>query len=152
MELLVEKAISSASAPLSPGDALRRIFECISSGILLPGRTTFFSAAVLNARLSASSQHSLMKRCLRVQGGPGLLDPCEKKPLDTLSSMEEQQREDITSSAQVPPVTLSSDTFLSLGGIRDKCDANSFVWSPRRFFFFWLMALLQAPPSVAKGK
>lgn len=37
MELLVEKAISSASAPLSPGDALRRVFECISSGILLPG-------------------------------------------------------------------------------------------------------------------
>ncbi|XP_049906271.1 zinc finger RNA-binding protein [Epinephelus moara] len=69
MELLVEKAISSASAPLSPGDALRRVFECISSGILLPG-------------------------------GPGLVDPCEKKPVDTLTSMGEQQREDITSSAQ----------------------------------------------------
>ncbi|XP_061907015.1 zinc finger RNA-binding protein isoform X1 [Entelurus aequoreus] len=37
MELLVEKAISSASATLSPGDALRRVFECISSGILLTG-------------------------------------------------------------------------------------------------------------------
>uniref|UniRef100_A0A8P4GN03 Zinc finger RNA-binding protein n=1 Tax=Dicentrarchus labrax TaxID=13489 RepID=A0A8P4GN03_DICLA len=69
MELLVEKAISSASAPLSPGDALRRVFECISSGILLPG-------------------------------GPGLVDPCEKKPVDTLTAMGEQQREDITSSAQ----------------------------------------------------
>ena len=41
MELLVEKAISSASAPLSPGDALRRVFECISSGILLPGKILF---------------------------------------------------------------------------------------------------------------
>ncbi|KAK5609257.1 hypothetical protein CRENBAI_013652 [Crenichthys baileyi] len=69
MELLVEKAINSASAPLSPGDALRRVFECISSGILL-------------------------------HGGPGLLDPCEKKPVDTLASLGEQQREDITSSAQ----------------------------------------------------
>lgn len=69
MELLVEKAISSASAPLSPGDALRRVFECISSGILLPG-------------------------------GPGLVDPCEKNPVDTLTTMGEQQREDITSSAQ----------------------------------------------------
>ncbi|XP_042261529.1 zinc finger RNA-binding protein isoform X1 [Thunnus maccoyii] len=69
MELLVEKAISSASAPLSPGDALRRVFECISSGILLPG-------------------------------GPGLVDPCEKNPVDTLTPMGEQQREDITSSAQ----------------------------------------------------
>uniref|UniRef100_A0A672HP64 Zinc finger RNA-binding protein n=1 Tax=Salarias fasciatus TaxID=181472 RepID=A0A672HP64_SALFA len=52
-----------------PGDALRRVFECISSGILLPG-------------------------------GPGLVDPCEKKPVDTLTPMGEQQREDITSSAQ----------------------------------------------------
>uniref|UniRef100_A0A8C9VJY2 Zinc finger RNA-binding protein n=1 Tax=Scleropages formosus TaxID=113540 RepID=A0A8C9VJY2_SCLFO len=69
MELLVEKAISSASVPLSPGDALRRVFECIASGILLPG-------------------------------GPGLLDPCEKNPEDTLGAMSEQQREDITSSAQ----------------------------------------------------
>lgn len=41
MELLVEKAISSASAPLSPGDALRRVFECISSGILLSGESSF---------------------------------------------------------------------------------------------------------------
>ncbi|KAK7934265.1 hypothetical protein WMY93_005161 [Mugilogobius chulae] len=69
MELLVEKAISSASAPLGPGDALRRVLECISSGILL-------------------------------QGGPGLLDPCEKNPVDTLAALGEQQREDITSSAQ----------------------------------------------------
>uniref|UniRef100_A0A6Q2YHZ6 Zinc finger RNA-binding protein n=1 Tax=Esox lucius TaxID=8010 RepID=A0A6Q2YHZ6_ESOLU len=52
-----------------PGDALRRVFECISSGILLPG-------------------------------GPGLADPCEKNPTDTLTAMVEQQREDITSSAQ----------------------------------------------------
>ncbi|XP_054629496.1 zinc finger RNA-binding protein isoform X1 [Dunckerocampus dactyliophorus] len=69
MELLVEKAISSAAAPLSPGDALRRVFECISSGILL-------------------------------SGGPGLMDPCEKNAVDTLAPMGEQQREDITLSAQ----------------------------------------------------
>ncbi|XP_051534404.1 zinc finger RNA-binding protein-like [Myxocyprinus asiaticus] len=69
MELLVEKAISSASGPMSPGDALRRVFECISSGILL-------------------------------SGAPGLIDPCEKNPTNTLAAMEEQQREDITSSAQ----------------------------------------------------
>ncbi|XP_052016050.1 zinc finger RNA-binding protein isoform X3 [Apodemus sylvaticus] len=69
MELLVEKAISSASSPQSPGDALRRVFECISSGIIL-------------------------------KGSPGLLDPCEKDPFDTLATMTEQQREDITSSAQ----------------------------------------------------
>nr|XP_057927374.1 zinc finger RNA-binding protein [Doryrhamphus excisus] len=69
MELLVEKAISSAAAPLTPGDALRRVFECISSGILL-------------------------------SGGPGLMDPCEKNAVDTLAPVGEQQREDITLSAQ----------------------------------------------------
>lgn len=37
MELLVEKAISSASAPLSPGEAMRRVLECIASGIILQG-------------------------------------------------------------------------------------------------------------------
>lgn len=36
-----------------------------------------------------------------ITGGPGLIDPCEKKPIDTLTPMGEQQREDITSSAQV---------------------------------------------------
>lgn len=37
MELLVEKVISSAAGPLSPGEALRRVLECISTGILLSG-------------------------------------------------------------------------------------------------------------------
>ncbi|KAJ8277362.1 hypothetical protein GJAV_G00074360 [Gymnothorax javanicus] len=36
MELLVEKVISSASSPLSPGEAMRRVLECIATGILLP--------------------------------------------------------------------------------------------------------------------
>ncbi|CAB1322481.1 unnamed protein product [Coregonus sp. 'balchen'] len=50
MELLVEKAISSASGPLSPGDALRRVFECISSGILLPGGPGLFALRLLAFR------------------------------------------------------------------------------------------------------
>ncbi|KAJ7404607.1 zinc finger RNA-binding protein [Pitangus sulphuratus] len=37
---------------------------------------------------------------MRDGGGPGLLDPCEKDPFDTLAVMTDQQREDITSSAQ----------------------------------------------------
>ncbi|KAF6098223.1 zinc finger RNA binding protein 2 [Phyllostomus discolor] len=35
MELLVEKAVSSAKGPLSPGDAVRRVLECVASGMLL---------------------------------------------------------------------------------------------------------------------
>lgn len=33
--------------------------------------------------------------------GPGLLDPCEKEPEDTLAGLSKQQREDITVSAQM---------------------------------------------------
>ncbi|KAL5005395.1 hypothetical protein ScPMuIL_018851 [Solemya velum] len=69
MELLVEKCVSSGNANSSPGDALRRVFECIASGILMPG-------------------------------GPGLYDPCEKDPSDAATSLSNQEREDITSSAQ----------------------------------------------------
>ncbi|KAM6232398.1 zinc finger RNA-binding protein-like isoform 2-T2 [Porphyrio hochstetteri] len=47
MELLVEKAISSATGPQSPGDALRRVFECISSGIILKGKLHLISVCIL---------------------------------------------------------------------------------------------------------
>ncbi|XP_018871866.3 zinc finger RNA-binding protein 2 isoform X2 [Gorilla gorilla gorilla] len=35
MELLVEKAVSSAAGPLGPGDAVRRVLECVATGTLL---------------------------------------------------------------------------------------------------------------------
>lgn len=69
MELLVEKCVSSGGSSMSPGDALRRVFECLASGMLLPG-------------------------------GPGLYDPCEKDPTDAATSLTNQEREDITASAQ----------------------------------------------------
>lgn len=37
MELLVEKVISSAGIPLSPGDCLRRVMEALSTGFLING-------------------------------------------------------------------------------------------------------------------
>lgn len=36
LELLTEKVISTAGCPLSPGEALRRLLECVAGGILLP--------------------------------------------------------------------------------------------------------------------
>ncbi|KAK3870153.1 hypothetical protein Pcinc_024583 [Petrolisthes cinctipes] len=69
MELMCEKVIASAGQHLSPGDALRRVFEALASGLLLPG-------------------------------SPGLLDPCEKDPIDAASPLSAQEREDITASAQ----------------------------------------------------
>ncbi|OXB66674.1 hypothetical protein ASZ78_013065 [Callipepla squamata] len=44
--------------------------------------------------------HNALLISLTILGGPGLLDPCEKDPFDTLAVMTDQQREDITSSAQ----------------------------------------------------
>lgn len=43
-ELLVEKVLSSCLAPLSVGDALRRFFEAVASGVLLKS-TSFFSVS-----------------------------------------------------------------------------------------------------------
>ncbi|XP_040040093.2 zinc finger RNA-binding protein isoform X2 [Gasterosteus aculeatus] len=72
MELLVEKVISSAAAPLSPGEAMRRVLECISTGILLPEgpglmdpcekeTTDALRSMTLQARedITASAQHAL---------------------------------------------------------------------------------------------
>lgn len=39
LELLVEKALSSAVGPLSPGGAVRRVLECVASGMLLRGQS-----------------------------------------------------------------------------------------------------------------
>lgn len=78
MELMCEKVIASAGQHLSPGDALRRVFEALASGLLLPG-------------------------------SPGLLDPCEKDPIDAASPLSAQEREDITASAQVK--LYSTSTF-----------------------------------------
>uniref|UniRef100_A0A8C4HGJ2 Zinc finger RNA-binding protein n=1 Tax=Dicentrarchus labrax TaxID=13489 RepID=A0A8C4HGJ2_DICLA len=72
MELLVEKVISSAAGPLSPGEAMRRVLECISTGILLPDGpglmdpcekepTDALESMMLQARedITASAQHAL---------------------------------------------------------------------------------------------
>ncbi|CAL8254402.1 unnamed protein product [Merluccius merluccius] len=72
MELLVEKVISSATGPLSPGEAMRRVLECVSTGILLPEGpglldpcekepTDALSSMTGQARedITASAQHAL---------------------------------------------------------------------------------------------
>lgn len=49
-------------------------------------------------------------------GGPGLHDPCEKEPTNTLASMTDQQAEAVTYSAQVPAHTLQlKDTVVLCG-------------------------------------
>ncbi|XP_015234857.1 PREDICTED: interleukin enhancer-binding factor 3 isoform X4 [Cyprinodon variegatus] len=69
LELICEKAIGTGNRPMGAGEALRRVLECLASGILLPD-------------------------------GPGIYDPCEKDPTDAIGHLDQQQREDITLSAQ----------------------------------------------------
>jgi len=73
MELVVERAVFSAGAPLSPGDAFRRVFETLSAGILLTSADGW---------------------------SPGIADPCEKDMVDTCGSLSMQEREDITAASQ----------------------------------------------------
>ncbi|XP_076465037.1 zinc finger RNA-binding protein-like isoform X2 [Babylonia areolata] len=72
LELLVEKCVSSGGPNMSPGDALRRVFECVSSGLILPGGPGLYDpcekeptdalASLTNQMredLVASAQHAL---------------------------------------------------------------------------------------------
>ncbi|XP_061568482.1 interleukin enhancer-binding factor 3 homolog isoform X3 [Cololabis saira] len=69
LELICEKAIGTGNRPMGAGEALRRVLECLASGILMAD-------------------------------GPGISDPCEKDSTDAIGHLDNQQREDITASAQ----------------------------------------------------
>jgi zinc finger RNA-binding protein len=72
LELMVEKVLGSVMLPLSPGDALRRVFEALAAGLLLPDSPGLLdpcekepcdAAVVLTAQqrcdVTASAQHAL---------------------------------------------------------------------------------------------
>nr|CAG4641552.1 EOG090X037N [Eurycercus lamellatus] len=79
MELIVERAAFSAGTPLSPGDAIRRVFETLSTGILLTTGDGW---------------------------SPGIGDPCEKDAVDACANLTIQEREDITASSQMRGVVV----------------------------------------------
>lgn len=45
VELICEKAFATSYRPLGPSETLRRVLECISSGMFMPGK--FPEAALL---------------------------------------------------------------------------------------------------------
>ena len=69
---------------MTPGDGLRRVFEAISSCVLLNSK---FSKQLLNFI------YKFTERAV-------VTDPCEKEKTDVMEPLNRQQREDITSSAQ----------------------------------------------------
>ncbi|XP_012501593.1 PREDICTED: zinc finger RNA-binding protein 2 [Propithecus coquereli] len=78
MQLLVEKALSSATQPLGPGDAVRRVLECVATGTLLEdgpglqdpcekGQKDALEPMSLQERedVTASAQHALRMLAFR---------------------------------------------------------------------------------------
>lgn len=46
LELICEKAIGTGNRPMGAGEALRRVLECVASGILLPGMRMLLDGTV----------------------------------------------------------------------------------------------------------
>lgn len=101
LELLVEKAISTSERPMGPGESLRRVFECVASGILLPGKLNSELLCQMDGSPLAITSTLIVFCFVFCKDGPGLKDPCEKEDLDAIAFLTPQQCEDITQSAQV---------------------------------------------------
>uniref|UniRef100_A0A7N8XAD5 Zinc finger RNA binding protein 2 n=1 Tax=Mastacembelus armatus TaxID=205130 RepID=A0A7N8XAD5_9TELE len=110
MELLVEKVISSATGPLSPGEAMRRVLECISTGILLPDGpglmdpcekepTDALESMMLQARedITASAQHALRLLAFRqIHKVLGM----ESLPASKASARNRKRRRDVSDTGE----------------------------------------------------
>uniref|UniRef100_A0A673B9I3 Zinc finger RNA-binding protein-like n=1 Tax=Sphaeramia orbicularis TaxID=375764 RepID=A0A673B9I3_9TELE len=110
MELLVEKVISSATGPLSPGEAMRRVLECISTGILLPegpglldpcekDSTDALENMTLQARedITASAQHALRLLAFRqIHKVLGM----ESLPASKASARNRKRRRDVSDTGE----------------------------------------------------
>ncbi|CAJ0596270.1 unnamed protein product [Cylicocyclus nassatus] len=114
-ELLVEKVLSSCLAPLSVGDALRRFFEAVASGVLLktgpglPDPCEKESIDVLGPltgqereAITASAQHALrliafnqIYKVLCLERLPDVRPPLtdRKRPMDASSATDEVKKD-----------------------------------------------------------
>ncbi|CAG5928946.1 unnamed protein product [Menidia menidia] len=98
LELLVEKAISTSDRPMGAGESLRRVLECVASGILLEGERPHLHMTLFE-RIVFSLVATFL--CVCFKDGPGVKDPCEKEEMDSMAGLTVQQCEDITQSAQL---------------------------------------------------
>ena len=108
LELMVEKVLTSAAPmPLSPGDAVRRVFESIAGNTMGKVDMSFelyldINKSVFNPWCNTAFYFCALFKIggLLLPDSPGLLDPCEKEPHDAFANLSSQQREDITAAAQ----------------------------------------------------
>lgn len=102
---------------MGAGEALRRVLECLASGILMAGMSVksllqsifhvlfcIIAFYTLSCFLCFKGNPKLSFPC--VVDGPGISDPCEKEATDAIGHLDHQQREDITASAQVRKLKL----------------------------------------------
>ncbi|EMP36171.1 Zinc finger RNA-binding protein 2 [Chelonia mydas] len=112
MELLVEKALSSATSPLSPGDAMRRVLECVATGTLLmdgPGLQDPCEKDEMDALetmtsqeredITASAQHALRMLAFRQIHKVLGMDPLPP-PKNRLNARNRKRRRDTSETAE----------------------------------------------------
>uniref|UniRef100_A0A8C3XNK2 Zinc finger RNA binding protein 2 n=1 Tax=Chelydra serpentina TaxID=8475 RepID=A0A8C3XNK2_CHESE len=112
MELLVEKALSSATSPLSPGDAMRRVLECVATGTLLmdgPGLRDPCEKDEMDALetmtsqeredITASAQHALRMLAFRQIHKVLGMDPLPP-PKNRLNARNRKRRRDTSETAE----------------------------------------------------
>lgn len=69
--------------------------ELLVEKVIVSANTTLGPGDALRRVMEAIASGILLP------GGPGLMDPCEKEHVDAVGAISNQQREDITASAQV---------------------------------------------------
>ena len=58
----MEKAVSSSQQPLGPGEAFRRVLECISTGLLLEGNNLLGFFFIQSVKAKGTPQRGLEKK------------------------------------------------------------------------------------------
>lgn len=86
LSLFTQNVLESFGFPMTPGDGLRRVFEAISSCVLLISK--FYKQLFKQTLIYETLERTV------------ITDPCEKEKIDVMEPLNRQQREDITSSAQ----------------------------------------------------
>ncbi|XP_029771986.1 zinc finger RNA-binding protein 2 isoform X2 [Suricata suricatta] len=150
MELLVEKALSSAKGPLSPGCGLRRVLECVASGMLLadgPGlqdpcerdQTDALGSMSRQQRedITASAQHALRLLAFRQIHkilGMDPLPPPKSRPgarfRKRLREAGSEAQKALKGKDVLPPATVGTDPEDTVRGDRSQTQKDTSCVTP----------------------
>ncbi|XP_066564136.1 interleukin enhancer-binding factor 3 homolog isoform X4 [Amia ocellicauda] len=94
LELLCEKAIGTGNRPMGAGEALRRVLECLASGILMPDGPGISDPCEKETTDAISHLDRQQREDITQSAQVSFSPP------DVISQLTPQQREDVTHSAQ----------------------------------------------------